>query len=388
MLSLAQALIGVDLAINNRLQIDQGDLDVFNKIPPGSGLILTPNHADEMDPRLCMRLSQLCNKRFIFMGNREAFDEMHGLGGWGLQRLGVFSVERGGRDRPAKSYALDVVRAGKDVLVIFPEGEIFYLNDSVQPFHSGAVDIGINAVIDRRKHEPNWTTYVVPMAIRYTYAEPINHLLELRIAEMEKHLSRTQHGHDLHKRISGLMSEVLKREMETYKLQSDSEKLHQLSDQVKLVRRAILSQVELKYKGIAAEQARTIDRAWQLSAHVRKIMADGSSGEHHSILEKDLSQLKEVSQMASWQPEYWETATSMDRLAEIVLKLEREIFKIKRPPQLAKRTVFVRIGEPVDLATFIPEFDANPHSLRHSLAEQLRTTIQHMIDGIDAKMQA
>jgi hypothetical protein len=50
--------------------------------------------------------------------------------------------------------------------------------------------------------------------------------------------------------------------------------------------------------------------------------------------------------------------------------------------------VFVRIGEPVDLATFIPEFDANPHGLRHSLAEQLRTTIQHMIDGIDATMQA
>ena len=43
--------------------------------------------------------------------------------------LGCFSVERGGNNEVAKRYAIDVVKRGQEVLVVFPEGEIYYLTN-------------------------------------------------------------------------------------------------------------------------------------------------------------------------------------------------------------------------------------------------------------------
>ena len=52
------------------------------------------------------------------------------------------------RTTQAKRYAIDVVKRGQEVLVVFPEGEIYYLNDLVQPFKSGVVEIGMQAVVE------------------------------------------------------------------------------------------------------------------------------------------------------------------------------------------------------------------------------------------------
>ena len=78
-------------------------------------------------------------------------------------------MERGGQNEQAKRYAIEAVKRGQEMLVIFPEGEIYYLNDLVQPFKSGVVDIGMQAVVEARRIEPDWTAYLVPMAIKYRY---------------------------------------------------------------------------------------------------------------------------------------------------------------------------------------------------------------------------
>ena len=140
----------------------------------------TSNHADEVDMRACLELSRRCGRRFLYMMNSEAFDEGFGSAGWWLQRLGAFSVERGGPNEQAKRYAIDAVKQGREVLVIFPEGEIYYLNDLVQPFKSGGVEIGMQAVVEARRTRPDWTAYLVPMAIKYRYRRPIGPLLERR----------------------------------------------------------------------------------------------------------------------------------------------------------------------------------------------------------------
>ena len=150
----AQILNRLDLAWRNRLRLEERDLEVLRAIPRGAGIILASNHADETDMKACLELSRRCRRRFLYMMNREAFDEGSGVAGWWLQRLGAFSVERGGQNEVAKRYAIDVVKRGQEVLVIFPEGEIYYLNDLVQPFKSGAVEIGMQAVVEQRRAQP------------------------------------------------------------------------------------------------------------------------------------------------------------------------------------------------------------------------------------------
>jgi 1-acyl-sn-glycerol-3-phosphate acyltransferase len=381
LLPLAKVLNNYALQWRNRLHIDPADLAVLKGLPSSSGVILTPNHADEVDPRVCLELSRLSGRPFIFMGNREVFDEMFGLAGWLLQRIGLFSVERGGHDTPAKQYATDVVKQGSAVLVIFPEGEIYYLNEKVQPFHSGAVDIGMRAIIERRQTEPSWTAYVVPMAIKYSYAVPMRAVLEKRVLKMEQQLKLARSGHEMRRRLATILSEVLQREEINYNIETEAAHYTELAERITHARHAILDKVQKKYTAAYSKQAATIDRAFQLSAHVRELLAKKPGPELKAAYQHDLAALKEVAHMVSWQPQYLENDESTERLAEMVLKLERELYRIKRPPQLARRNVVLQIGQPLDLAGFLHAYHEDAYTVRRTVAEELRTTIQSLIDG-------
>ena len=88
--------------------------------------------------------------------------------------------------------------------------------------------------------------------------------------------------------------------------------------------------------------------------------------------------------MGSWEPSYVDLDPSQERLAEMVVKLEREVFGINRPHQLASRDVFLRIGEPIELGQFVPSYLENPHATCHAVAESLRAVIQGLINDIVA----
>ena len=242
----------LELAWRNRLRVEKRDLQVLRDLPQGAGLILASNHADETDFKACLELSGRCNRRFLYMMNREAFDEGHGIAGWWLQRLGAFSVERGGQNEEAKRYAIEMVKRAREMLVIFPEGEIYYLNDLVQPFKSGVVDIGMQAVVEARRTRPDWTAYLVPMAIKYRYRQPIRPILERRTRLIEQHLFQSFSGGSLPRRLILIVAELLHRQEMIHRLKLDPDRLADLSERVQEVRQAVLAQMEVQYPGPTA----------------------------------------------------------------------------------------------------------------------------------------
>jgi 1-acyl-sn-glycerol-3-phosphate acyltransferase len=381
----ARVLNCLDLAWRNRLHLEKRDLEILRSIPRGAGIILASNHADETDMKACLELSRRCRRRFLYMMNREAFDEGFGIAGWWLQRLGSFSVERGGHNEVAKRYAIDVVKRGQEVLVIFPEGEIYYLNDLVQSFKSGVVEIGMQAVVEGWREQPDWTAYLVPMAIKYRYRRPIGPLLERRTRMMEQHLFSRSSADSLPRRLALIVAELLHNQEMIHHLVTDPDRRAELSERVQEARRAVLSQIEQEYAGATANsQAETMDRTWRLSAYLRNLLRQRRqhSDESRAEFRVDLAALEHVAWMGSWQPKYVDLNPSQERLAEMVLKLEREVYGIKRPRQLANRDVFLKIGEPIDLARHVPSYLENAQSVRHCVAEQLRAVIQALINAI------
>lgn len=376
-----QLFLRLVLPIRARIHVRKEDIEFFRAIK-GKGMILTPNHADELDPPICMELSRQVSKQFMMMCNREAFDEYLGIAGWVFQRIGVFSVERGGHDVAARQFAADVVKSSHDVLLIFPEGEIYYLNELVQPFHTGAVDIGIQAILEKRKSDPAWTAVVVPMAIKYRYPASIKKVLEQRVNKMEQRLSQDLTGFELKKRLASIISKMLQQQELEFGIDSEGDRFAQLSERVRHVRDEILAPLERKYSDAYNEQSRTIDRVFQLSASVRKRLKQTVTNESQEAYKKDLDALQEVAHMVSWQPQYIDDDPSIDRLAEMVLKLERELYKIKRPAPLCKRDVYIRLAPPVDLGCFLEDFEKDPHAARQNISEQLRRSIQSLINEI------
>ena len=381
----AQILNRLDLAWRNRLRLEKRDLEVLQALPRGVGIILASNHADETDMKACLELSRRCRRRFLYMANREAFDEGSGLAGWWLQRLGAFSVERGGENEVAKRFAIDVVKRGEEVLVIFPEGEIYYLNDLVQPFKSGAVEIGMQAVVERKRAQPDWTAYLVPLAIRYRYRERIGPILERKTRLMEQHLFRVDASVSLPRRLVLILGELLHRQEMIHHLVPDPNRRIETGKPAFTRRIAVLAQIESAYPGATADQqAPTIDRTWRLSSYLRKLLrqAGQHSDKTRAGFRLALASLERVAKMGAWQPTYVDLDPSQERLAEMVLKLEREVYGIKRPRQLANRDVFLRIGEPIDLGQFVRSYLEDAHTVRHAVAEKLRAVIQALIDDI------
>jgi 1-acyl-sn-glycerol-3-phosphate acyltransferase len=163
----------------------------------------------------------------------------------------------------AERYAIDIVKRGREVLVVFPEREIYYLNDLVQPVKSGAVDIGTQAVVEMKREQPDWTAYLVPMAIQYRYRQPIRPVLEWKTRLMEQRLFRRTPAELLPRRLALIVSELVRRRELIHHLAPDPDRRAELTERVQEARRAVLSQIEEGYAGATANsQAQTMDRAW------------------------------------------------------------------------------------------------------------------------------
>lgn len=378
----AQTLVQTELAFKYKLHLSDEDLEVLKKLPAGAGVILIPNHADETDPRVCLELSRRSGRRFISMCNREAFDEIYGIAGWALQRLGHFSVERGAHDTHAKEFAIETVQKGEEVLVIFPEGEIFYLNEVVQAFHSGAVEICMQAIAEKKKTDPSFTAYLVPMAIKYHYSVPIDNLILTRIEKMEARLSIKEYAPTLAGRLQRIQKTLLEREQAAYKIQIETTGRQDLYQEIVETENAIISQVESKHQEMRVSQPHIIDQSWQLSAELKEDLAAQTDVAVKKELEKDIDALREVAQLSSWRPQYYEDETSLDRLAEALMKMERELYRVKRPVPLTSRDVYVKLAAPIDLSTVLPDYLQDARSVRHKLTDDLHGQIQDLVNQL------
>lgn len=380
-----QSVVAAKLAASNKLHLGQEDLERLLSVPENTGLILAFNHADETDPLVCLELSRLTGRSFISMCNREAFDEMAGAAGWFLQRLGYFSVERGAHDAPAKQYAVEIVKDGKDALIIFPEGEIFYLNERVQKFHSGAIEIGMQALIAARTGKPDWQNYILPVAIKYHYLEDLTHMLKRRIERMETRLAlpRPDSSVALDERLYKIQTVLLERARKQYNLQmkaaetlADTGMRQSILETEEALIRKVLEK-DSTLSDVSMVKLDPIDESWKLAAQAR---------EEKHVSKDEIEALREVAELESWRPRYFHGQNSQDRLAEALLKMERELYKIKRPAQLARRDVYLKVGEPVLLSQHLEDYTKDAHSTRNTLTESLHHQIQDLIDLVIAQI--
>ncbi len=132
----------------------------------------------------------------------------------------------------------------------------------------------MQAVVEARRTRPDWTAYLIPMALKYRYREPIAPILERRTRSMERRLHRRMSGLSLQRRLVDILADLLHRQELAHHLKPDADRLTALSERVQEMRKAILSQTEEEYAGATVKsQAQTMDRAWRLSSSLRNLLA-------------------------------------------------------------------------------------------------------------------
>jgi hypothetical protein len=385
---LAQWGNALDLFVHNRLQMSPRDLATLTTLPRQAGVILILNHADETDIRVCMEIARRAHRRFTYMINAEAFEECRGIAGWWLQRLGAFSVARGAADEASQRYAVELMKQAGQTLVMFPEGEIYYLNDFVQPFKTGAVRFGLQALTEPRATRPDWPVYLLPMAIKYQYRTTIEWLLHQRIRQLEHHLALRSRVTTLQQQLARIMAELLKRQQPPKSLRAHEQQLIDLSDRVREVRTTIVASLTSKYPQVSLDPgARLRDRAQRLIGFLQEQLRRKQffSPATREQIQHDVQDLQRTIQMAGWHPPYTAHDPSEERLAETVMKLEREAFGTPRPRPLANRDVLVRIGTPLDLRSALTAYQEDASGTCRRIAEALRDEIQTLIESVGSR---
>lgn len=135
-------------------------------IPLNEPVIIAPTHRSRWDalivPHAVGRLASDRDLRFMVSEN-----EVKGLQGWIINRMGGFPVNT---DRPQLStvhHSIELLKQGREMLVIFPEGGIYH-DRLIHPLKRGVASIALQAQTDKSERKVK----ILPVGIRYSQPYP------------------------------------------------------------------------------------------------------------------------------------------------------------------------------------------------------------------------
>jgi len=339
------------------LDIRPADLTLLRDLPPGC--LIAPNHAHYSDPQVIFELARRAGRRLVYMTTREAFDRWGGLAGWFLQRLGAFSVNRGGTNEVARQFARAILVNGSYDLAMFPEGEIYLLNDLVMPLKPGVARLALEAASELPGQGRSRPVFILPVAIKYQFAEDVTPTLEAITSRLEGQVLGGPRLGTLYPRIVALGTELLCRAEQRYGVRPDTGLA--LYERVRFLRRTLLERLERKHLG-QVQDGFDFDRARKLMIRIQglllgKIVAQGYYGvataPPDDPLAADLDAATLCARSVAFHDDYLAEHPTPERMAETLTKLEREVLGKQIRAPLGRRRAIVRIAPPLDVREFL-----------------------------------
>ncbi|REJ73983.1 MAG: 1-acyl-sn-glycerol-3-phosphate acyltransferase [Planctomycetota bacterium] len=337
------------------------------------GILITPNHPGSADAYIMQHVADQVGQPFYFMAAWQLFDESKRLGRFVLRKHGVFSVDREGTDIRAFKQAVQILSDEPAPLVIFPEGEVYHVNDRLTPLREGAAAIALSAV--RRGQRP---LAIVPTAIKYQYLEdPRPELLKVMDELETKIFWRPQRHLDLAERIYRFAEGPLAlKELEYL----GSTSAGPLPDRVAALRDAVLSQWEEHY-GQPKANATAPERIKALRHQIIKRIDAGGDGSDTAQHSNALDDVFFCVQLFSYPGDYVVQSPTIERIAETIDKFAEDVLGKSRTSVCAPRRVVVSLGDPIAV-DHSPDAagSSDRKAVVSSLTRQLEERMQRLLD--------
>jgi 1-acyl-sn-glycerol-3-phosphate acyltransferase len=349
------------------------------------GVMLTPNHCDRADGLVMLDLSDRVGRPFCSMAAYQIFAGSAGLRHWLFPRVGVFPVDREGSAPSAFKAAVEVLTSGRSPLLLFPEGEVYYLADHVTPLREGAATLALAAA--RRRVEAGTTVWIVPVGLKYRFPDdqdPMPVFLD-RMDQLERRLTwRPRGDRPLVERIYQFAEALLSlKELEYL----GAVRSGPLSERIPALQDALLRPIEARrlarHRGDPAAAPVPV-RVKTLRQSCLESLADPhTTPEQARRLRDDLDDLFLAMQAYSYPGDYVARQPSRERIAETLMKLEEDL--LLKPGEcaapLGPRRVEVRLGAPIDVASVLAEA-GSARAAAPALTTELERRIQALLDAI------
>jgi len=341
----------------------------------GQSVLITPNHPSHADPFALLEASDRLGTPFYFMTAWQVFAMTHRLGRRVLQQHGCFSINREGHDLRAFRFAVDVLKRGERPLVIFPEGEVFHLNDRVTPFRRGAVTAALLAA--RRAQRQ---VACIPAGMKFLFVDnPLPDLLELT-ARLEAALGwSSRSGMSLEQRVRQLIEGIVSLKEVAYLGRPQGGPFRERTTGLIA---ALLGRLEDRYRLDPADLT-VPERVKRLRYHViQRLENDLLTAAHREQCGRDLDDLFQVSQVFSYPLDYLAGKPSLERLAETLDKLEEDVLGVPTASARGRRRAVVAFGEPIVVTAESPIKPA-----AEKLTGQLQTRVQSLLDAMNETVE-
>jgi hypothetical protein len=294
-----------------------------------------------------MEIASRHGLRPFFMGAREIF-EVSAVAGWSLQSMGVFSVDRDGPDLSAIKTAISLLENGTHPLVMFPEGEIYHHHRRLDPLNEGVASILLKAAA---RLEGGNKAFLVPVGLRFFHDPAVESTFRDRLSKLEDRIGWTpKPAMPVDDRVVRLATGVLAlKETETLGV-AGSGTIH---DRLTQLCGNLLDEVETRYPK-DARAATPPERVRALRYRIRRRLLDAenppSAAERETLLD-DLDLVFTALQAHSYIGDYLTGDPRLDRRAEMILKLEEDLFGFPTYP--VARTASVTAGEPIPVSDLV-----------------------------------
>jgi 1-acyl-sn-glycerol-3-phosphate acyltransferase len=349
----------------------------LGRLDADDGVLIAPNHSYDGDPHVMMEIGRRARRRFYFMAAWQLFRGHHGIDGWILQRMGAFSVDREGVDRRAIREATDLLTRG-NALVVFPEGEIYRLNERLTPLLEGVAFMAHSAQRELEEAKPGARIWIVPTGIRYTFLEDIRPTLAATMDRLESRFTLTPRpGASLPERIVRF-GEVLLTIKEKETLGRSCEDDGDLRSRICCLTSAILERLETAHLGRTSEDDTTPLRLKALRRKLLQTWTDETAApEARQEARRALDEAHLVLQLYSYPGDYLLEDSSPERMAETIDKFEEDIEGVIRPK--GRRRAGVSFAEPIDMRE---KLGAGRHrAIAAEVTDQLEEAIQQLLGG-------
>ncbi|MCA9205199.1 MAG: 1-acyl-sn-glycerol-3-phosphate acyltransferase [Planctomycetales bacterium] len=348
----------------------RGAEHVRRALDQNQGVLITPNHPTHADPFVLLEAVDQMRQPFFFLTAWQVFAATHRLGRWILRQHGAFSINREGTDVRAMRQAVEVLEKGRCPLVVFPEGEVFHLNDRVTPFRFGAATMALRAA--RRGHRE---IACVPCGLRFTYAKDPSEKLSAVMDKLEMQMGwKPRQETSLARRLERLTAGVLYlKELEHFGAGQSGD----VQTRIERLIATVLGRLEDRYAVIAG--SRTVpERVKQLRQRV--IQGSDIAARDRVRLaqfDDDMNQLFFVMQLFSYPADYLQQTPSLERMAETIDKLEEDVLGARSARRRGQRRAIVEFGEPIVVK---PAEYTRSDALQ--LTSEMHRRVQQLLDGV------
>lgn len=352
----------------------------------GERTLISPSHSGGFEPYVIMHLSTLLDEDYYYLAAREAFERSPAVG-WIMQRVGAYSIIRGTADRLSFQTTRKLLAEGKRPLVIFPEGQTVWQNDTVIPFQEGVTQLAFKAC-----EETSGThLHLVPIAVKYLFIKDMHPEIDASLARLEGRLfdgtgETPPHRYDRLRRIGEALLSANEKKCGV-KPGGDSD----LNLRIQGLKEFIVARSEKALNLSPKPGEALLDRVRNCFNAVDRIVNEEMEG---SDYERELwtKRKEEARQLYDglWRvldfvaiyDGYVREAMTVERFMDVLCLLETEVFGKRR--LWGPRRAVVRIGEPIDLANHFENYKADKKETVRKVTMELELSVKRMLDEMNA----